>query len=76
MTYYGTCERCGEPVEAPQTPAYPITGWEVGRSGGGANAIRNRERIPDRVRHMTCLPDKAGQERPLSGEPGDGSLFG
>ena len=57
MTLYGVCEKCGEPVRSPQQPAFPITGWEVLRDGGGANAIRNRERIPGRVRHVTCLPD-------------------
>jgi hypothetical protein len=56
MTVYGLCEKCGLVVESPQTPAYPIRGWEVGRTGGGANAIKNRERIPGRVRHNTCIP--------------------
>jgi len=67
--HYGTCEKCGTPVESPQQPAFPVTGWEVGRSGGGANAIRNRQRVPDRVRHVTCLPsDKARDNQ--------GGLFG
>ena len=57
MTLYGVCEVCGLPVQSPEQPAFPITGWEVLRSGGGANAIRLRERIPGRVRHVTCLPD-------------------
>jgi hypothetical protein len=63
---YGTCEKCGLPVEDPETPAFPITGWEVLRSQGGANAIRLRERVPDRVRHVSCLPGA------LTGQP---SLF-
>jgi hypothetical protein len=62
VTIYGICERCGKPVEAPQQPAYPIRGWEVARSGGGANSIRLRERVPDRVRHVTCLPDGREQQ--------------
>lgn len=56
MTIYGTCEKCGEPVVSPQVPAFPVTGWEVQRKGGGANSIRLRERVPERVRHEVCLP--------------------
>jgi len=63
---YGTCEKCGQPVESPQTPAFPVTGWEVLRSAGGANAIRDRQRIPNRVRHEVCLPNgNEAQERML-----------
>lgn len=51
---YGTCERCGEPVTT--SPAFPVVGWEVVREQGGANHIRNRVRLPDRVRHVACLP--------------------
>jgi hypothetical protein len=68
MTLYGTCEKCGEKVETPQQPAFPVTGWEVVRSGGGANAIRDRKRIPGRVRHVTCLPDGNSEDQ--------GSLLG
>jgi len=67
MTVYGTCEKCGEVVVDPQTPAYPVTGWEVGRSGGGANAIRLRERVPNRVRHAVCLPSATDKQPPLFG---------
>lgn len=67
MTFYGICENpdCpfpGKRVEGGHTPAYPITGWEVGRSGGGANRIYARERIPNRVRHQTCLPQSGEAE--------------
>jgi hypothetical protein len=66
VTTYGICEECGEPVEAHHTPAYPVKGWEVGRTGGGANAIKQREREPNRVRHVTCLPNgNEGQRRLL-----------
>lgn len=54
MRVYGTCEKCGLPVTAPETPAWPVTGWEIGRTKG-ANQIRLRERIPGRVRHATCV---------------------
>jgi hypothetical protein len=57
-TFFGTCEACGKPVtDAEGRPAYPVEGWEVGRDGGGANAIRNRRRLPGRVRHEVCLPN-------------------
>jgi hypothetical protein len=54
-TYYGICEMCGREVRSPETPAFPVTGWEAGRHGGGANQIMLRERIPNRVAHTTCL---------------------
>jgi hypothetical protein len=66
--FYGICEKCGKPVEDPEQPAFPIRGWELGRAGGGANAIRLRERVPDRVRHATCLPHPKQSEQ-------QGSMF-
>lgn len=53
----GICEKCGEPVRDRHTAAYPVTGWEVLRDQGGANAIKNRERVPGRIRHVRCIPD-------------------
>jgi hypothetical protein len=67
MSVYGVCEKCGRVVEDPQTPAFPVTGWEVGRTQGGANAIRRRERVPDRVRHAVCLPDASEGQAALFG---------
>jgi hypothetical protein len=61
--FYGTCEKCGRPVVSPQTPAFPVTGWEVLRAQGGANAIRARARIPNRVRHADCVPTVPGPEQ-------------
>lgn len=55
MTHFGICEKCGQPVTS--SPAYPVTGWEISRGQGGANMIKNRERIPDRVRHAHHVPD-------------------
>jgi hypothetical protein len=49
------CEFCHETVEAWHTAAFPITGWETERSQGGANQIKARTRIPDRIAHATCL---------------------
>lgn len=65
MSVYGTCEKCGEVVADPETPAFPIRGWEVSRSQGGANAIRLRERVPNRVRHTTCLPKSPDDQSTL-----------
>lgn len=71
MTYYGVCEECHHPVDSTavdvtkRRPAFPITGFEVPREQGGTNHVRNRVRIPGRVRHAdTCLPaedPRAGQ---------------
>jgi hypothetical protein len=51
----GTCRLCGQPVEDIHTAAYRVTGWEVERSGGGANQIADRRRVPDVVVHAVCL---------------------
>lgn len=56
MPPLGFCEKCGGPVTKANA-AYPVTGWEVLRADGGANAIRNRERIGNRIRHERCIPD-------------------
>jgi len=57
---YGNCEKCGKPVDdrysGPFTPCFPVVGWEELRTQGGANAIKLRERLPNRVRHLECLP--------------------
>lgn len=62
MAYYGACEKCGRAVDTTavdvteRRPAFPVTGWETLRSQGGANQIRNRQRVPNRVRHEKCIP--------------------
>lgn len=56
MPPLGVCEKCGRPVTK-HDAAYPVTGWEVLRAEGGANHVRNRERIGNRIRHVACLPD-------------------
>jgi hypothetical protein len=56
MTFYGMCEKCQQPVQSPQTPAFPITGFEVPRAQGGQNHVRNRQRVPGQVWHEVCLP--------------------
>lgn len=57
------CEICGEPVEPWQTAAFPVTGWEVQRYGGGANQIKARERVPNRIAHATCLERQLDRQR-------------
>lgn len=57
MEHYGVCEKCRQPVTSQSgPPAWPVHGWEVQREQGGANHIRDRQRIPGRVRHAHCLP--------------------
>lgn len=56
----GRCEHCGEAVRD-TAAAYPITGWEVPRAQGGTNHVRERERVPNRVRHEGCLPSRVRQ---------------
>lgn len=53
MTGLGACVFCGKGVAA-AVAAYPVTGWEFARSGGGANAIHGRRRVPGRIAHQTC----------------------
>jgi hypothetical protein len=50
----GNCHFCSEPVDVNQTAAFPITGWEAERQGGGANRIIGRERTPGKIAHAQC----------------------
>jgi hypothetical protein len=71
MTYYGVCEACHHAVDTNaedprhRRPAFPITGFEVPREGGGTNHIRNRERVPNRVRHEACLSAEPAEQGSL-----------
>jgi hypothetical protein len=62
MTYYGECLFCGESVASPQTPMFQVTGWEEGRSGGGANKITGRRRVDGVVAHKPCVQAKLGRD--------------
>ena len=72
MRYEGRCTWCGEPVER-QHAAWKVEGYEVAHSTGGANQIKNRERMPGNVWHQTTvkpcldewLEDQNGQGRLL-----------
>jgi hypothetical protein len=63
MTERGACELCEEPVFTYQTAAFPVTGWEIERYGGGANQIKARRRVPNRIVHAHCLERKLGNEK-------------
>ena len=69
MKYAGDCEQCGDPVYT-NNAAYPITGWEVSRAGGGANQIKYRERTPNIVCHPTPCLDKLIREQQQGGTQG------
>jgi hypothetical protein len=72
MSIIGTCEICGEPVPEHQA-AYPVSGWEALRQGGGANRIIGRHRDENRVAHAHCVERSARQER-QGIHPDQGSL--
>ena len=60
----GTCCYCAEPVRPIETAAFPVTGWEVERGGGGANQIVGRQRIADgRIAHAVCAKRAVEMER-------------
>jgi hypothetical protein len=74
MTARGNCVFCSEPVRDMETAAWPVTGWEAERYGGGANAIIGRTRVEDgRIAHATCA--KRGAQLTRRGiAPGQESL--
>lgn len=59
----GKCELCSDPVKGWETAAFPVSGWEIERYGGGANQIKGRKRLPNRIAHAHCLERKLGNER-------------
>lgn len=59
----GKCEFCSDVVLTYQTAAFPVTGWELERGGGGANQIKGRKRTPNRIAHVHCLEAKLGNEK-------------
>lgn len=50
----GMCAFCRRPVEATDTAAFPVEGWEVERAQGGANRILGRTRKPNVIAHASC----------------------
>ena len=67
----GVCEFCHHPVLSTQTAAFPVRGWEVERSGGGAHHIAGREREPNRIAHRRCMEHHVnlGAQESLLGDP-------
>jgi hypothetical protein len=59
----GTCTFCGRGVANIESAAYPVTGWEIEREGGGANRIADRVRVPDVIAHSTCLESDLARKR-------------
>lgn len=51
----GTCEVCKRDVTTAEQAAFPVRGWELERSQGGANRILDRRREPDRIAHASCI---------------------
>lgn len=64
----GPCVFCTRQVEAHQKAAYPVRGWEIERSAGGANRIFGRKREPDRIAHAACVEQALRKQ-------GQGGLF-
>ena len=62
----GTCHFCNNEINAWETAAYPVTGWEGERHSGGANSIIGRIRQPNLVAHLVCV--KEGLRNQKSGE--------
>jgi hypothetical protein len=54
----GICGHCHKPVTEQDIAAWPVTGFEVQREGGGANRILGRERVPDAIFHAQCIEDR------------------
>ena len=60
----GDCVFCDGPVLPLETAAWPVTGWEAERGGGGANHIIGRTRADDgRVAHLVCVKRAVADQR-------------
>ena len=53
--HVGTCEWCGATIDHAHGYARAVSGWEVIRAQGGANAIAMRQEIPGVVVHAMCF---------------------
>jgi hypothetical protein len=51
----GICEFCEGEVFPWQSAGHRIRGWEIERTGGGANRIAGKERQSGRIVHASCL---------------------
>lgn len=66
----GTCMFCGSPVGDQEEAAFPVRGWELERSQGGANMIFGKEREPNVIAHKRCA------KRYVTGTGDQTDLFG
>ena len=53
--YVGPCHFCPRAVYEVDGVAYGVVGWEGKRGGGGANQIIMRQRVPEKVAHLSCV---------------------
>jgi hypothetical protein len=59
MTQRGVCQYCRLPVYTTERAAFPVTGWEVERTEGGANRILDRKRTANMIAHAKCAEHHA-----------------
>jgi len=63
MPERGICPYCERPVLTSEAAAFPVTGWEFERHGGGANRIAGRKRQPGRIAHVFCVENELRRDR-------------
>jgi hypothetical protein len=61
--YLGHCHFCTKAVYGAQGHAFGIVGWEGIRSGGGANMIMLKQRVPEKIAHRACVREAADRQR-------------
>ena len=63
MTYVGPCFFCPRPVTTGEGVAYGVIGWESARAQGGTNHVLLRQRVPEKVAHLSCVRERAELHR-------------
>ena len=61
--YLGHCHFCTKPVYEADGHAYGVVGFEGIRSGGGANQIMLKQRVPEKIAHRSCVREAADRMR-------------
>lgn len=59
----GACVDCGELVTHAQTAVYEVRGYIAERGGGGANHVREPQRVDGRVWHAQCFESWLRRDR-------------
>jgi hypothetical protein len=59
----GTCVDCGAPVASSQTAVYEVRGYVSERRGGGANHVREQQRVDGRIWHEPCFDSWLRRDR-------------